>query len=69
MDWLSQLVATSLPKPGGANSIFCFVWLGGLGMVLWLLLRRRSSRCGRCGEVNRPAAVFCAQCGQRLVGR
>ena len=28
--------------------------------------RRTSRRCPRCQEINRNAAQYCAQCGQRL---
>lgn len=31
---------------------------------------RRSGRvCAKCHEHNRPQALFCAQCGQRLRGK
>ncbi len=46
----------------------CFIWAGGLTLLLTLLFRRRALRCPRCQEVNRPHAVFCAQCGSRLAG-
>lgn len=31
--------------------------------------RRSARRCPRCREMNRAAAVFCAQCGHRLPKR
>ena len=31
--------------------------------------RRTAGRCHRCQEVNREAAVYCAQCGTRLRNR
>ena len=51
--------------------------LGGLlcigGIVALVLLATSSGkvarRCSRCSEVNREAAVFCAQCGTRLPNR
>lgn len=53
---------------GNMSFVACFVWTGGLVLLLTLLLRRRSLRCARCQEVNRPGAVFCAQCGTPLRG-
>jgi hypothetical protein len=38
-------------------------------VVIASLQRRPSRQCPRCREVNREAAVFCAQCGERLPGR
>ena len=34
--------------------------------VLATSFRKTARRCPRCSEVNREAAVFCAQCGKRL---
>ena len=36
-------------------------------VVLMAVFRGRSGRvCPHCHEVNRPPAVFCAQCGKKL---
>ncbi len=34
--------------------------------VLATSFRKAARRCPRCSEVNREAAIFCAQCGKRL---
>ena len=31
--------------------------------------RRGVRHCPKCRELNRPPAIFCAQCGMRLPGR
>lgn len=31
--------------------------------------RRPARQCPRCGEINREAALYCAQCGLRLPQR
>ena len=45
-----------------------------IGVIVLIVVLATSSnkiarRCSRCGEVNREAAVFCAQCGNRLSKR
>ena len=45
-----------------------------IGVIVVIVLLATSSnkvarRCSRCGEVNREAAVYCAQCGNRLFRR
>lgn len=37
--------------------------------VLAALPRGQSPICRRCREINRDEALFCAQCGTRLLGR
>jgi rRNA maturation endonuclease Nob1 len=38
-------------------------------LILFSSFRGTSKRCSRCKEVNRPPAIFCAQCGTRLSQR
>ena len=45
-----------------------------IGVIVVIVVLATSSnkiarRCSRCGEVNREAAIFCAQCGNRLSKR
>ena len=45
-----------------------------IGVVVIMVVLATSSnkvarRCRRCGEVNREAAVYCAQCGSHLFKR
>ncbi len=45
-----------------------------VGVVVALVLIATSGRrgwrhCARCRELNRPPAIYCAQCGTRLPGR
>lgn len=45
-----------------------------IGVIVVIVVLATSSnkiarRCSRCGEVNREAAVYCAQCGNRLLKR
>ena len=45
-----------------------FICVALVAVIVFLATstRRTARRCPRCKEVNREAAVFCAQCGQRL---
>lgn len=54
--------------PFGDDGLIC---IGVFALIFFLAscARRVSNRCPRCQEVNRPAAVYCAQCGQRLPGK
>jgi len=51
--------------------IEALLWIGGVIVIVLMVTtsRRTCRRCSRCREMNREAAVFCAQCGQRLPGR
>ena len=42
--------------------------LGAVVVIVFLATssRKQGQRCGRCQEMNRNAAVYCAQCGVRL---
>lgn len=45
-----------------------------IGVIVVIVVLATSSnksarRCSRCGEVNREAAVYCAQCGNHLLKR
>ena len=48
------------------NDGFICVALVAVIVFLATSTRRTARRCPRCKEVNREAAIFCAQCGQRL---
>ena len=58
----------------GANNPIPLPWytfiLGAAIVVVIVLLATSSNkiarRCSRCGEINREAAIFCAQGGNRL---
>jgi hypothetical protein len=60
--------ADGLFAAGPAWSENGFLCLGAVALVVFLLasIRRHSTQCPRCREVNRPAAIYCAQCGQKL---
>ena len=47
------------------------ICVGVVALIVFLATstRRSAKRCPRCREINREAAVFCAQCGERLPGR
>ncbi len=45
-----------------------------IGVIIVIVVLATSSnkiarRCSRCGEVNREAAIYCAQCGNHLFKR
>lgn len=44
------------------------VVLGVVAVAVFLATctRRPQRRCRRCQEINRPHAIYCAQCGVRL---
>lgn len=46
------------------------ICVGVVAVIVFLATstRRSAKRCHRCREINRQAAVFCAQCGTRLRG-
>lgn len=45
--------------------------VGVVAVIVFLATstRRSTRRCPRCKEINREAAGFCAQCGNRLPNR
>ncbi|UCC31290.1 MAG: zinc-ribbon domain-containing protein [Phycisphaerales bacterium] len=47
------------------------VCIGVVAIIVFLATssRRSARRCPRCQEINREAAVYCAQCGTRLPGK
>lgn len=47
------------------------VCIGVVVIIVFLATstRRSARRCPRCQEINREAAIFCAQCGMRLPNR
>lgn len=47
------------------------VCVGVVAVIVFLAMstRRSARRCPRCQEINREAAVYCAQCGARLPGK
>jgi hypothetical protein len=48
-----------------------FVFFAIVAFIVFAVRASRAptSRCPHCRQVNRPVAIFCAQCGQRLPGR
>jgi hypothetical protein len=50
--------------PGGGN-LLCVIVVVGL-VLLATSTRRSARRCRRCQEINRPHAIYCAQCGAKL---
>ena len=52
----------------GLDGLLC-IGVVVLIAVLATTTHRAARRCPRCREINREAAVFCAQCGTRLPGR
>jgi len=47
------------------------VCVGVVAIIVFLATttHRSARRCPRCWEINREAAIFCAQCGTRLPER
>ncbi len=45
-----------------------FICIGLVALIVFLATstRRSAHRCRRCKEINREAAVYCAQCGTKL---
>ncbi|MCH7994765.1 MAG: hypothetical protein IH897_00380 [Planctomycetes bacterium] len=45
-----------------------FVCIALVAVIVFLATstRRSAHRCPRCKEINREAAIYCAQCGTRL---
>lgn len=47
-----------------------FYYAVGVGVVLLVLFataaKSPSPQCPRCKEINRPMAIYCAHCGNRL---
>jgi hypothetical protein len=60
--FVSELIAFDFP--GGGNML-CVVVVVVI-VLLATSTRRSSRRCPRCHEINRPHAVYCAQCGAKL---
>ena len=52
----------------GDDGLVC-VALVAVIVFLATSTRRTARRCPRCKEINRDAAIFCAQCGMRLRDR
>ena len=53
--------------PCGGN-LLCVI-LVVVVVLLATYTRRSARRCPRCQEINRPHAVYCAQCGAKLPGK
>lgn len=49
----------------GGRSLICVMFVVAI-VVLATSFRQPARRCRRCQEINRPHAIFCAQCGGRL---
>ncbi|MCH8966805.1 MAG: hypothetical protein IID43_03935 [Planctomycetes bacterium] len=49
----------------GGGSLIC-VMVVVVIVLLATSTRQPARRCRRCQEINRPHAIFCAQCGARL---
>ena len=64
MDASEMLIAFFLGGDG-----FCCVGFIVVAAVLAASTQRAARRCPGCREINREAAIFCAQCGARLPGR
>ena len=58
----------ALPSAVLAARDIGFVWIVLVAVVVFLatFLRRSAHRCPHCKEINREAAIYCAQCGTRL---
>ena len=64
-------VVPGIPTLGwrvGDEGLVC-VALVAVIVFLATSTRRSARRCPRCKEINREAAIFCAQCGTRLRGK
>lgn len=49
-----------------------WVFVVAIAVIVFLATSSRGGggrRCRRCQEINRPHAVYCAQCGLKLRGR
>lgn len=59
---LSEFVSFDFPCGGNLLCVVVVVVI----VLLATSTRRSARRCPRCQEINRPHAIYCAQCGAKL---